>query len=93
MESIAVTSGEKNFITFLVDYIVTTNPGDLITNIAKVSTHIQSEYDAQHDLNLFRKQFGNLKDCVKQPAIAVVFCLDGTSFKFVHPSKVAKAHQ
>ena len=86
------TSGEKQFIEFLIGYIVETNPGDLHTNIAKVSQHIQSKYDPKHDLNLFRKQYGNLKDCVKQAAIARVFQIDGTSFKFVHPNSVAAAN-
>src|SRR5210317_1734613 len=90
-QTVTATDSEKQFIEFLIGYIVQTDPGDLLTNISKVSTHIQKEYDPKHELNLFRKQFGNLKDCVKQPAIQAVFCLEGTSFRFVHPTKVQAA--
>ena len=90
--TINCTSGEKQFIEYLIGYIVKTNAGDLTTNIAKVSQDIQSNYDAKHDLNLFRKQYGNLKDCVKKEAISRVFMIDGTAFKFVHPNKVEAAN-
>ena len=39
------------------------------TTLAKISTHIQKEFDAKHGLNLYRKQFGNLQDCVKKDGI------------------------
>ena len=83
MESkIHCTSGDRQFIEFLISYIVETNPGDLTTNIAKVSQDIQAKYDPKHDLNLYRKQYGNLKDCLNTAAIKSVFKLDGTCFKF-----------
>ena len=75
-------SDEKQFIEFLVDYIVETNPGDLYTNLLKVSQDIQKDYGPKNDLNLYRKQFGNLKDCIKKDATKMVFKLDGTCFKF-----------
>ena len=56
MESaVQVASDEKKFIEFLVDYIVKTNPGDLTTNLAKVSKDIQNDYGPKDDLNLYRK--------------------------------------
>ena len=88
-----VTSGEKQFIEFLIGYIVETNPGDMITNIAKLSQHIQEKYDPKHDLNLHRKQFGNFKDCVKTDGMKCVFTIDGSCFKFVHWTKVEQAAQ
>lgn len=30
---ISVTQGERSFITFLVNFVVTTSPGDLLTNL------------------------------------------------------------
>ena len=92
MEGANATSGEKQFIEFLVGFIVETNPGDLQTNIAKVSKHIQDTYDPKHDLNLFRKQYGNLKDCINTESIKRVFALEGTSFRFVHHTKMAEAN-
>ena len=43
MESVAqvqISSSEKQFIEFLVDFIVTTNPGDLITNASNITDHL-----------------------------------------------------
>ena len=54
-QNIKVTTGEKQFIEFLVAYIVDTNGGNLTTNLGKVSKHIQKQYDPKHDLNLYRK--------------------------------------
>ena len=90
--NVRCSSGEKQFIEFLTAYIVETNPGDLQTNIAKVSQHIQDKYPPKHDLNLHRKQFGNFKDCVKTDAMKLVFAIEGTSFRFVHHTKVADAY-
>ena len=60
-----VTSSEKEFIEFLIGYIVDTNPGDLIANLKDITSHIQEKYPPKHNLNLFRKSFGNFKDCIK----------------------------
>ena len=87
-----VSSSEKQFIEFLVSFIVKTNPGDLLTNLGQVADHLQKEYDAKHDLNLYRKAFGNIKDVCKQEGVKRVFVLEGTAFKFVHPNKVAEAN-
>ena len=89
--SVQVTPSEKKFIEFLVGFIVETNPGDLITNLQKVSQHLQDKYDPKDELNLYRKQFGNLKDCAKTPATSMVFVIDGTAFKFKHPTEVEAA--
>mmetsp|Transcript_17675 Transcript_17675/g.29869 ORF Transcript_17675/g.29869 Transcript_17675/m.29869 type:complete len:80 (+) Transcript_17675:17-256(+) len=70
---IKCTSSEKGFIAFLIDYIVETNPGDLSTNLMKVSQHIQEKYDPKDDLNLYRKSFGNIKDCIKSEGTKAVF--------------------
>ena len=66
MESQAnVTSSEKQFIEFLIDFIVETNPGDLHTNLNKVTSHLQENFDPKHELNLHRKQFGSIKNVVE----------------------------
>ena len=72
----------------MVDYIVDTNPGDLLTNLKNVSKHIQEQYDPIHELNKYRKSFGNLNDCIKKPGTAAVFEMQGTAFKFKHHTKV-----
>ena len=88
--SVSVSSSEKSFIEFLVDYLVTSNPGDLLTNLAQLTTHMQSALPPKSEANLYRKQYGNLKDCITQgKGIKKVFVLDGTCFRFRrHPEVV-----
>lgn len=44
--------------------------------------------------NLYRKQYGNLKDCVLQgKGIMSVFKLDGTCFKFRKHAEVLQAYE
>lgn len=63
MESSSVLSSEKAFLDFLIDYVVTTNPGDLQINLSALSQSM-SNMPPKGDANLYRKQYGNLKDCV-----------------------------
>jgi len=56
VESISsVSSGEKAFITFLVEYIVRTSPGDLQTNLSHLSKYMLDDLDAKCNENLYRK--------------------------------------
>ena len=84
---ITVLSPEKKFITFLINYIVETNPGDLQTNLSQISSYMLNDMPPKCEENLYRKQYGNLKDCILQgKGIMRVFQLDGTCFKFLkHP--------
>jgi hypothetical protein len=92
-QKISVTQGERAFITFLVNFVVTTSPGDLLTNLEKISKYMLESMDALAPENLYRKQYGNLKECVtKGKAIMAVFQLDGTCFKFQKPQQVEAAH-
>ena len=89
-----VTSSEKEFIEFLINYIVETNPGDLLTNLDKISKHMLDDLPPKCDVNLYRKQYGNLKDCVLQgKGIMQVFFLDGTCFRFKKHVEVYAAHE
>ena len=82
-KSVSGGSSEKLFIEFLVNFIVDTNPGDLLTNLEKISKYLVDEMPPKHEVNLYRKQYGNLKDCIMQSALVKqVFVLDGTCFKF-----------
>ena len=65
-KTVSVSSSEKDFIHFLTAYIVETDPGDLQTNISKLSKHMLDSMPAKCEENLYRKQYGNLKDCVLQ---------------------------
>ena len=39
--------GEVEFITFLVKFLVETNPGDLLTNLSVLSKHMLDKMPAQ----------------------------------------------
>ena len=86
-----VSGPEKAFIAFLINYIVDTNPNYLFTNVADVSKHIQDSFDARHELNLYRKSFGNLKQCVQSEHTAKVVILEGLRFNFVAHDKMEEA--
>ena len=55
MEPQSVPSGQRKFITFLIDYVVDTNPGDLQTNISILSKYMLDEMPAKCEENLYRK--------------------------------------
>ena len=90
---VKVTSSEKEFIEYLIGFIVKTNPGDLNTNLEQVTKDLQDNYDPKHNLNLHRKQYGNLKSCVQLEATKMVFEIFGSAFRFLHPNKVVEANQ
>ena len=50
-----ITTGERAFITFLVDWIVDTNPGDLMTNLGTLATHMTNNMPPKCEENLYRK--------------------------------------
>jgi hypothetical protein len=60
----AITSGEKSFIEFMMNYIVDSNANEMQTNLEKLSKHMLDTIEAKSDANLYRKQYGNLKQCV-----------------------------
>ena len=77
----------------MVTFVVTSNPGDLLTNLGELSKYMLESMDPLAPENLYRKQYGNLKECItKGKAINAVFQLDGTCFKFQKPQLVEAAH-
>ena len=88
MESSA-KSDEKAFIGFLVNYVWENKPKDLFTNLDKISKHMLDNMEPLCNENLYRKQYGNLKECVKDGKnIMKVFKLDGTSFRMQKRDKM-----
>ena len=78
----SIGSSEKRFIGFLLKFMCSTNPKNLFTNLDKISKHMLDKMDSKCDENLYRKQYGNLKECVLAgDGIMQVFKLDGTSFR------------
>ena len=84
-----VLSSEKKFLTFLINYVVDTSPGDLQTNLMHLTKFMQDNLHAKSEENLHRKQYGNLKECVLASRLIMsVFKLDGTCFKFQKWDKI-----
>mmetsp|Transcript_25411 Transcript_25411/g.28220 ORF Transcript_25411/g.28220 Transcript_25411/m.28220 type:complete len:170 (+) Transcript_25411:6-515(+) len=83
MESLpSAGSDEKRFIGFLLKFICSTQPKNLHTNLDKISKYMLDKMEALCNENLYRKQYGNLKECVLAgEGILAVFKLDGTCFK------------
>jgi hypothetical protein len=60
LDSVETTNKEKAFIEYLITFIVKKNPEDLITTLEDITKDLQENYDPKHELNLHRKQYGNL---------------------------------
>ena len=59
------SQSERAFITFLTNWIVSQSPGDLMTNLGALTTHMTTKMDPKSPENLHRKQYGNLKECIQ----------------------------
>ena len=55
VEAVPESSGEKKFLTFLINYVVETGDGDLQTNLTHLTKHMQDNLPAQSEENLYRK--------------------------------------
>ena len=77
----------------MIAFIVKKNPEDLITTLEDVTKDLQENYDPKHELNLHRKQYGNLKRCVQLPATKAVLEIHGHAFRFLPEIKVAEANE
>jgi len=87
----SISSGERAFISFLINWQVDTNPGDLITNLAALGKYMTDKLPQKCAENLYRKQYGNLKDCVLAgKGIKRIFQIDGSSFKFQKHDSIMK---
>ena len=64
---------ELEFLTFLINFVVDKSPGDLLINFSDLSEHMV-KMEHKCDENLYRKQYGNMKECVEAgKAIMAVF--------------------
>lgn len=54
---------------------------------------MQENYDPKHELNLHRKQYGNLKRCVQLPATKAVLEIHGHAFRFLPEIKITEANE
>ena len=91
MEGAQVTDDDKAFIEFVINYIVTSNAGYFTQTVAKIDKAVR-ELSATDKLNLYRKKFGNMEGCLKQPGTASVLNIDGNNVKFNADDAVKAAH-
>ena len=58
-------------------------------NLRHLTQHMTDDLDAKSEENLYRKQYGNLKECeIAGKTIMKVFTLDSTCFKLNKPQIV-----
>lgn len=85
---------DKEFYNYLFDYLVA-NGGlrwqitvaDLGTSNLTPVNELQGKYDPKHNLNLFRKQYGNMYEALK-PIKDPFFVLDSSVVRMKKPSEV-----
>eukprot|EP00829_Urostomides_striatus_P013331 TRINITY_DN3670_c0_g2_i1.p1 TRINITY_DN3670_c0_g2~~TRINITY_DN3670_c0_g2_i1.p1 ORF type:complete len:120 (-),score=25.24 TRINITY_DN3670_c0_g2_i1:5-364(-) len=81
-----VPSFDKHFISFLLNYICT-RPEEMRMQLEDLSKYMTT-LPPKCEENLFRKQYGNLKTCMKLPTIETVFFLDSNLVKFQSEEKM-----
>merc|ERR1711935_524486 len=91
MEGAQVSDDEKAFIEFVINYIVTSNPGYFTQSVAKIDKAVR-ELAATDKLNLYRKKFGNMDGALKTPASASVMHIEGNNVKFSADDAIKAAH-
>lgn len=90
---------DKEFYSYLFDYIVE-NGGlrwqiivaDLGRLCSNTVNELQGKYDAKHNLNLFRKQYGNMYEALK-PIKDPFFVLDSSVIRMKKPSDIEALHK
>jgi hypothetical protein len=68
-------SSEKAFAIYVLTYICTKYPEDLRIESEDLSKHLLT-LEPKCEVNLFRKQYGNLKDCYKNKSFQAIFRID-----------------
>ena len=86
-----VSKEEKKFIEFITDFIVTSNPGSFSQTVTKIDDKIK-KLPATDPINMYRKKFGSLDKCLKQPGIASVMHIEGNTVKFNSSEDITEAH-
>lgn len=79
MDSVA-SSSQKHFLSFLTECFLSHCTHRLQLSISEIS-RIALTLEAQSSANLYRKQFGNLEQCLKHGCIPRVFFLDNNLLK------------
>lgn len=90
---------DKEFYCYLFDYIVEHGGlrwqvvvADLGTVRGYPVNELQSKYDPKHNLNLFRKQYGNMYEALK-PIKDPFFVLDSSVIRMKKPSEIEALHK
>ncbi len=82
-----VPSSDKNFISFVLNYMCDHRAAEMWLSLEDFSKYMHS-LPPKCEPNLFRKQYGNLKTCLKLPTMSPVFFLDNNIVKFQSEEKI-----
>lgn len=74
------SSGDKEFISFLIDVFVSKVGTRPQLSLQNFTDHFLT-LDPVHPANLYRKQYGNMKQCFKNGKVEAVFRLDSNLAK------------
>jgi hypothetical protein len=84
-----VNSEDKMFISFLLNHICETRPEEMWMSIENLSKFMLT-LDALDKANLYRKQYGNLKEVIKLPQILNVLFLDNNIIRFNKKERITQ---
>ena len=76
-----ISEEEKNFIEFLTDYIITSDPGYFTMTFGQIDQKIKN-LPKDDPLYKYRMKFGNLDELLKQSGTETVLYIDGNSVRF-----------
>eukprot|EP01022_Parablepharisma_sp_SALTPOND_P027249 TRINITY_DN660_c0_g1_i1.p1 TRINITY_DN660_c0_g1~~TRINITY_DN660_c0_g1_i1.p1 ORF type:complete len:451 (+),score=41.10 TRINITY_DN660_c0_g1_i1:2098-3450(+) len=82
-----VSTSDKKFISFILNYICDNKAIDMRVQLEDLSKYMLT-LEPKCEPNLFRKQYGNLKTCFKLPGVEKVFFLDNNLVKFQPGDKI-----
>ncbi len=85
-----VSTSDKHFISFLLNYICDHKADEMRITLEELSKYMLT-LEPKSEPNLFRNQYGNLKTCLKLPGIEKVFFLDNNLVKFQPGDKIKLA--
>ena len=80
-------------IEFIADFIITNSAssGPLTATVSKIDDAIR-KLPSKSPLNMYRKKFGDMDQCLKQPGISSVFQVEGNNVKFHSQKDITTAY-
>ena len=86
-KEVHVNSSDKKFLSFLLAWMYENAWKNFRESTEKVSQYMHT-LDTKCEANLYRKQYGNLKQALKLPQIETIFWLDANIIRFQEKEKI-----